>query len=283
MADLMNNTIKQPPLERYIVLMEAIAGASQSGLVLSELASCCNLPPATVHRLLQVLQNSEVITSSAENPKAYVLGKRLLRLIYSGQNEGWLRLAVQPTLDRLADTLEETCFVTRLIGNEVISFAWAVPNVGVRANVFPGHVMPLHAAASAKAILAHLPEKFVDSVFAKVPPRSLTPATMTDIQHIKAEHGLIRQRGYATCWDEIEDGMGALACPVELPGIGVNFALGVTGLTVQLQQKPLDWLTGLIQEAAADLKQSIERGMQYSGTNDGVLHLSFFQNRIRAS
>ena len=60
-----------------------------------------------------------------------------------------------------AARLDETCYLTKLIGGRVISVAWATTSDGLKAYVVPGLSQPLHAAASAKAILAFQSSSFV--------------------------------------------------------------------------------------------------------------------------
>ena len=49
----------------------------------------------------------------------------------------------------------------------------------------------------------------------------------------------VRNNGYATCWDEMEVGMGAIAVPIRKPGVGVMYSLGVAGLIDRLKRRPL--------------------------------------------
>lgn len=245
-----------PPLERYFRALESIA-VSVEGLSASNIADCCNLPVATAHRLLQNLQRSELITSSGGTRKEYRLGERLLRLLHAGSDAGWLSISVQPVLDKLADELADTCYLARLIGHKVVSVAWAPPNGGLRGYVVPGHALAPHVAASAKAILAFQSQDLVDKALAE-PLAKLTAKTKTRRKAIDQDYHAVREAGYATCWDEMEVGMGAIAVPIRVPGVGVMYSLGVAGLIDRLKRRPVAETIKRLHSAAEPIARTLQ-------------------------
>ena len=217
--------------------LETIAAANTSGLALTELAECCQLPAATTYRILQGLLDANLIMVRPGRNKEYVVGPRLFRLLHAGIGDSWLHIAAQPVLDGLVQELNETCFVTQLVGKKVISIAWAVPESGLRNKVYPGDVMPPHAAASAKAILAYQADALVPHILAV--RERFTRQTKTELARIKEEYVRVRRDGFAMCWGEMDEGLGAIACPVEVEGLGVQYAVAVTGLTKRLERRPI--------------------------------------------
>jgi DNA-binding IclR family transcriptional regulator len=228
---------KSAPLERYVTVLETL-GAASEGLSLSEVAGRCGLPVGTAHRLLQNLRRTGLIASAGADRRNYRLGERLLRLLHAGSDTAWLQISVQPILDALANELAETCFLTRLVGHQVISLAWAVPAKGLQGYVFPGHVMPPHAAASAKAVLAFQAPAIVRKALAGKLPK-LTAHTKVKRSDIDREYAGVRVAGYATCWNEIDVGLGAFAVPVHVQGVGIMYSLGVSGVIDRLARRPV--------------------------------------------
>ena len=246
---------KSAPLERYLAVLEAVATASK-GLSLSEIAERCVLPVGSTHRLLQNLQRSGLITTDGTRRKDYRLGERLLRLLHAGSDDAWLKISVQPVLDALANDLGETCFVTRLVGHQIISLAWAVPTSGLQGYVFPGHIMPPHAAASAKAILAFQPKPVIDKALSGDLPK-LTPKTKVARTSIDREHARVREAGYATCINEMEPGVGAVAIPIEVPAVGVVYSLGVSSLIDRLNRASMHATVSRMRAAADSLSRAL--------------------------
>jgi DNA-binding IclR family transcriptional regulator len=236
-----------PPLERYFSALESIA-ASADGRSVSEIAESCDLPIATAHRLLQNLQHAGLVVSGGAKRRDYRLGKRLLRLLHAGSDTAWLTIFAQPILDRLANEIADTCYLARLVGHEVVSVAWATPSDGLRGFVVPGHTLAPHVAASAKAILAFQPQALTDKALAAPLPR-LTAKTKTKRKDIDKDYRTVRANGYATCWDEMEVGMGAIAIPIHLPDVGVIYSLGTAGLIDRLTRRPVTETVKLLRAA----------------------------------
>lgn len=243
---------KKPPLDRYIRALEAVA-AAPNGLTLTEIATRCRLPSGTAHRIVNVLLGVELITSSRDNPRLLVVGERLHRLVHAGTAKGYLKIAIQPILDKVATSLGNTCFLARLNGHVVESIAWAVPVAGtMRGFLYPEQVMPPHASASAKAILAFQRPALVQEALSAGLPR-LTDATLTEVEKIKAEYEQVRRQGYATCWGELEAGLAAIACPIALPELGVVYSVAISGLEERLIAYDLAEVVATLQAAGDEL------------------------------
>jgi DNA-binding IclR family transcriptional regulator len=172
--------------------------------------------------------------------------------VHSGQDSAWLKIAVQPILSAMAEELAETCFLTRLVGSKIVSLAWATPGHGQTGYVVPGSVMPPHAAASAKAVLAFQPANLQNMALVGPLPQ-FTQQTKTDKAEIKHEYASIRRRGYATCWNEIEIGLGAVAVPITIPNLGAIYSLAVSGLTERIARRPIDSTVLALRENASAL------------------------------
>ena len=243
------------PLERYFRILEAIAVA-RSAIGISDVAERCGLPLATTHRLLQNLQAADLIGAAGGKRKDYQLGQRLLRLLHAGSDTVWLAISVQPILDRLVSEFGDTCYLARLTGHEVVSVAWAVPNDGLRANVIPGHLLAPHVAASAKAILAFQSKELIDRAL-KGPLPKLTPHTNVSRKEIDADYETVRGNGFATCWNEMELGLGAIAVPIPLPDVGVIYSLGTAGLIDRLTRRPLARSLKVLRSAIEPLSKAL--------------------------
>ena len=245
----------EAPLERYFSALESIA-ASVDGRSVSEVAESCGLPIATAHRLLQNLQHAGLVVSSGSKRRDYRLGKRLLRLLHAGSDTAWLTISVQPILDKLANEIADTCYLARLVGHEVVSVAWAAPRDGLRGYVVPGHTLAPHVAASAKAILAFQPQTIVDKALSGPLPK-LTAKTKAKRKDIDKDYRTVRENGYATCWDEMEVGLGAMAMPIHLPETGVIYSLGTAGLIDRLTRRPVTETVELLRAAIEPMTRAL--------------------------
>jgi DNA-binding IclR family transcriptional regulator len=184
------------------------------------------------------------------------LGERLLRLLHAGSDGAWLAIAVQPILNDLANQLDETCYLARLAGHEVVSTAWATPNSGLRGYVVPGYKLAPHVAASAKAIMAFQPTELIDKALTNPLPK-LTKNTKSDRARVEREYAQVRAQGYATCWNEMEIGLGAIAVPIPLPEIGVIYSVGIAGLIDRLTRRSEQESVKVLNSAVDSLKRAL--------------------------
>jgi DNA-binding IclR family transcriptional regulator len=248
------------PLERYFRALETIA-VSTNGASVSEIAASCNLPLGTAHRLLQNLLRARLIFNNGGRRKDYQLGERLLRLLHTGTDSARLAISVQPILDQLADEFDDTCYLARLVGEKVVSVAWAAPSGGLRGHVVPGHILAPHVAASAKAILAFQSEELLDRILSARLPR-LTAATKVDRSEIERDYAAVRKNNYATCWNEMENGFGAIAVPLPVARIGILYSVGTAGFIDRIKRRPVAQSVKMLEKAVEPLARALGEPMQ---------------------
>lgn len=237
-------------LDRYALLLDALA-ASSGGLTLTEIVQATGLPRGTVHRLIGALREVGYIEPS-DGRKIYVLGDRLLRMLHLGTPAEVIATLVRPVLDDLVARFRETAFVAKLIGHEVRSVAMTVPTRGDQSYVQPGRLMPIHAAASAKAIFAFQDPALVAEVL-RAPREKFTDKAHTDEASIHAELALVRKDGFAICDEELDPGVFSYAYPVHLPTAGVIYSVGLVGLTQRLRRFPAEEIIADLRNAAGTI------------------------------
>ncbi len=220
-------------LFRYAAVLDAIA-SSPTGLSLTETMHATGLPRGTVHRLLASLHDVGYL-ATLDNRKIYVLGPRLAKLLHLGASPKSVDAAVKPLLDGLVERLGETAFVARLSGDRVESLATSVPNRVGQAHVHPGRDMPIHAAASAKAIFAFQEPSLIERALKRKRIR-YTDDTRVDARQVRDDLEAVRRKGYAVCSNELDPGVLSYAVPVNVAGAGVLYSVGVVGLSARLER-----------------------------------------------
>lgn len=240
-------------LNRYAVILECVA-ASPNGLTFVEIMRLTRLPRGTVHRLLGALLTVGYV-EPANNRKIYVLGQRLVRLLHLGTPRDAIIDLSRPVLEHLVERFAETAFLAKLEGDQVESISMVLPESERHSYVQPGRVMPMHAAASAKAIFAFQPQAVTGRVLQR-PRVAFTARSRTSKKHIQSEMQRVRELGYAECIDELDPGVSSYACPVSVRG-GVYYSVGVVGLSQQLTRVPVSQIVAALKEAAAELGERL--------------------------
>jgi DNA-binding IclR family transcriptional regulator len=249
-------SVKAPassPLERYVSLLERIAAHPDVGT--PELAKLSGLPFPTTHRLLHGLRKAGLVIGG-EKRAGFKLAPRLLRLLQTGSDDSWIRITAQKILDEVAERLGETSYLAKLVDDRVVSVAWAAPADGLRGHVVPGLSQPLHAAACAKAILAHQPTERVRLLLAGPLPK-LCVNTKTSRGEVMVELEAVAAQGYATCINENEMGVTAIACPIRLADIGVIYSIGVMSLGTRFPERQVLEAAEILKLAAELLATSV--------------------------
>lgn len=222
-----NKDLRDRPLDRYVAILEALAPFPE-GLSASDVEAILQLPKTTVNRLLKTLLEVNLVAISSTKARNYVLGNRLLRLTHSAADSSWVVTATQKILQNLADNTGQTCFITKLTGLEIRSVNTESPDTPVRTYVVPGKTMPPNATASGKAILAFQPDDVVQKALGGALEK-YTSDTKTDYNLLRAELDEVRKRGYSLDLAEHVDGLASIAAPIKASGIGVIYAVGITG------------------------------------------------------
>lgn len=151
----------QGTLDRYIRILEILAPVP-AGLTLNEIIIISKLPRGTVHRLVKSLAQVGFLISRTGRSKIYVVGPQLLRLLYSGLSIDLVVALSRPLLEDLANQLGETVFLSRLNGHQIEKVAAWMPKDGGSSYIQPSRILPPHAAATAKIILAYQDKTVVD-------------------------------------------------------------------------------------------------------------------------
>lgn len=228
---------KLAPLERYFRILETLT-AFPEGLGLAELSKMLALPKPSVHRLLNILQRSGLV-AIAGGSTSYVLGERTRRLAHLSAGSDFVASLARSYLQQLVAESGETCYIARKEDLQVRSIVMESPDAPWRGFVLPGKIQQPHATACSKAILAFQADDVIDRALSGA-LEPLTPRTKTKRSEVKAELSLVRERGYATCIGEVDEGLAAIAVPIAVEAAGVIYALGVVG--------PLPRITTLLDE-----------------------------------
>lgn len=239
---------RQPPIERYLLILETIAAANTS-LTLTELTNLLQLPKPTVHRLVNVLEGAGALESGTGHQRSFSIGRRMWRILQLGQSLDTVRNYAQLVCDELTEKIRETSYIVKLGIDDVQTVTRSVPDQGYRLHVLPGKELPPHAAASAKAIIAYQDERIQEKILSK-PLKKLTSHTTTDPNIVRQHLNEVKKQGFAVCDREIDEDIMAYATPVILPKAGVLYSIGVTAPSNRLNQQPATYWVEHLQQAA---------------------------------
>jgi len=175
---------------------------------LAELSESMGLTKTTTHRLLSALVSEGLV---ARNPatRAFRLGPAILALGSLALISNSLRAVVEPELRMLAEKTGEAATLDVPLEGKMLILAEVSSRHLVTVAAELGTRFPMHATSTGKAYLAALPEDQRKALVVS-PLSRHTPSTITKVRELKRELDLIRERGYATAHEELEEGASAV-------------------------------------------------------------------------
>ena len=214
---------------------------------LTELAEAVGVTPIEAAALIAGLERHELVAWDAGR-SGLRAGSAALRFARSGAGREDLVELAQPSMRRLSEESGETAnlIVARPAGTEAIAQLDGRHLLG--ATNWLGRQLPLHATAAGKVFLAFSDAALPDGALA-----AHGPATIVDRDRLARELETVREEGYATIVDELEDGLSAVAAPVRDRDGAVIAALSVSGATLRLPPARLRLLGRVALEQARAL------------------------------
>ncbi|SFR64018.1 IclR family transcriptional regulator [Halogeometricum limi] len=200
-------------VERTLAIVQALERLGGAGA--SEVARELSLSKSTVYTHLNTLHANGYLVKS---DGSYSLSCRFLRLGSTVQQSFDLYGRGKPVVDELAtETGERTNLVVEEAGRGTCLHA-ADATGSTDIYMSPGERWPMHATATGKAILAHLPVERVDDIVDEHGLPSLTEHTITTREALDDELETIRQTGVSFDEQEAVEGLRCLSSPVLVDG-----------------------------------------------------------------
>ncbi len=202
---------------------------------MSELSERLGLAKGTVHGLLRTLHDHGLVEQDPDSDK-YQLGPQLLQLSnrYLDLNE--LRARSLAWAELLATRAGEAVRVGVPHGNGMLVIHHVFrPDTSLQI-LEVGAVLPMHATALGKAVLAYLAEPEQQDVLDAGLPK-LTGKTVSTLPSLARELDAVRDRGYALEREEAVLGEVGIAAPIFGRVGAVVGGIGIAGPTERLNGK----------------------------------------------
>jgi DNA-binding IclR family transcriptional regulator len=213
-------------VDRAVRILKVLS-AGPGRLGVSELSDRLGLAKGTVHGLLRTLVAHGLVEQHRDSDK-YQLGAELLQLSNRYLDLSDLRSRSLAWSEVLAGRANEAVRVGALHGNAVLIVHHVFRPDSSLQILEVGEVLPLHATALGKAVLAFLGDDVRADLLDNGLPR-LTGHTLATQAALKRELDAVRTRGYALEREEAVLGEAGVAAPIfDRAAIPIG-AVGVAG------------------------------------------------------
>jgi DNA-binding IclR family transcriptional regulator len=242
-------------VDRAARILRALAAGS-GRLGVSELSDRLGLAKGTVHGLLRTLHDHGLVEQDADSDK-YQLGPQLLQLSnrYLDLNE--LRARSLAWSELLATRAGEAVRIGVPHGNGVLVVHHVFrPDTSLQI-LEVGAVLPMHATALGKVVLAYLAEPERNDVLDAGLPK-LTGRTISTLPALERELDAVRKRGYAVEREESVLGEVGIAAPIFGRNGAVVGGIGVAGPSERLNGRARETkVATVVGEAARSISRDL--------------------------
>ncbi|WP_338552513.1 IclR family transcriptional regulator [Paenibacillus sp. KS-LC4] len=223
---------------------------SRTGWAISDISERVGLALSTTHRLISTLVRQELIVQLPET-KRYRLGPKWMEVGLQQLEQLDLRMAARPIMERLAEEVKETVFLTIPYGLFSMGVDKVDSSVKKRVVEGLGERIAMHIGASNKVILANMKRSEAEALLVR-----LVEDQEKRMQLLSALPG-IRKAGYAVSYAELTEGTAAISSPIIGFGRKVAGALGIGVSADQLTEERLDDLSKQVIQAAHEITTTI--------------------------
>jgi len=176
------------------------------------ISQAIDIPKSSVYRYLNTLIQESILEYDPTTKKCK-LGLKILELGGTAYHQLELRKIAIPFMKELAKKTRETVYLATLDRDRAICVERIESDLPIRLSINRGESFPLHASATARILLAYLPDEEQDRIIKKGLKR-FTNYTITDSQMLRKNLKEIKKLGFAFSNQELDLGAKAVSAPV---------------------------------------------------------------------
>jgi len=241
-------------VSRAVALLKTFTDAQPEWGV-SQLARAVGLNRTTTYRLVKALESEGML---ARNPatEAYRLGVEVIALGARALRATDLRLASRAELETLAHQSGETATLEVLIAHEVLILDEVQSHHLIGASPSIGTRWPAYATSTGKVLLSELPVARRRELL-KPPIAKLTARTLHTQAALRDELARVRLQGYATAFEELQQGYVAIGAPVRDLDGRIVAAISLGGPSLRLTEARVAALAHRVVAAADNVSRNL--------------------------
>ena len=233
-------------VDRVLAVLATLAQHG-SALTASDLIGKTGLSQSTLYRQLAALKRWGFVL---EEEGRYAPGPLSLQLALGFDMASHLVQHARPDMLALAQQSQESVGLIVAVNGQAVCLDMSDSRHALRCSFEKGRSVPLQKGASAKCLMAHLPESALAALLA------VSVGDPAQKAEVLTELGAIRKAGFVVSNGEVDPGVWGVSVPLFGPGKRALGALTVMAPSVRIQGKhsPLIQMTVV---AAARISRSL--------------------------
>lgn len=256
----MSTKYEAPSVKKAFQILGLISEKSQ-GLGISELSKQLAIGKSTVLGVTSALERVGAIVRDPTT-KRFTLGFTLFELGRLAHSRFDLKDVARPFMEALMEKTQTSVFLGIQNREHVTILDIVESRQDLKITAPTGATIPLLAGAVGKVFLAYMGEIQAKNLIFSKGLTNYTENSMMDPHQYLSEIRLVRQRGYATDYEEYILGVRAVASPIEGKG-QLRSAIWAVGFRASLNEENMKILIKETKKAA----EAIRRGIQEQSGN----------------
>jgi DNA-binding IclR family transcriptional regulator len=228
---------------------------------LTDIARQCNLGKSTVHRVLKLLEQSNLALQDTVS-RRYYLGPLITQLASNPvTTHEYLIMYASEEMKRLSQLSEETIALDIMIGVQYFSLFEIPSKQDLKITLESRMGGSLYAGASVKSLLSLLNDKQLKTAMDSISIARATERTVINKELLQLQIKEIRQQGYAVSYGERNAGGMCISAPI--PGYMLPVAISIVGPENRLQLKAkevIEELKGCVSRISTNISGSLMKG-----------------------
>jgi len=244
-------------LNKSIEILDVLL-KQRSMLKVSEIADSVKMPRSSVYKYLAVLRKHGFVDYERQTG-LYRLGIKFLQYASLVRSQIRIDEIALPYMKRLSNEVKETVFLSVLLNRVAYCVERVEYESGIVYSMQRGAHLPLYAGASAKVLLASLPDEEVDALLRETEMIAFTQNTITDREKLWQNLKEIRRKGYAYSDQEVDVGARGVAASILNDEFRLIAGLCVIGPVQRMDDLKIKKATKLVIEYAGDISEVLTK------------------------
>lgn len=242
-------------LLRSMEILEVLMEQNKS-FTIAEVADAVDLPPSTVHRILQTFCEKKYVIRN-DRTHTYRLGPGLIPLGKAAARGIRLQDAALPVLEALSKATSEDSYLVIPVGNKGLVIEKVDGPNHLRVVEEFGYEMYLHCGAIRKVLLANQTPEFIDGYFKNVIDQG-HGFPYVKPEDLREELTRIRQNGFATTHGEYVNDAVGIGAPVFNSEGALACSIGIIAPQIRIDgEEQLNEQLKLVKHYAAELSSDL--------------------------
>lgn len=246
-----------PAVMRTLNIIELLF-SSTAPKSLSELSRELEIPGASLFRIMKNLASRGYITVIEGTPVRYTIGHKPFQLVTEYKNKINQKDIIRPVMQELTAKTNQTAQYAVFQNGQFLYIEQVLSTAELNFIAQLYTPLELNTSAGAKVILANQPEEIKEQYLSGIQLSKRTVHTIDNMDDLKKELELSRNRGYGVDNEEFTIGIGCMAVPVFDEDNQCIGAVGVTGYIEEYRNKEnFEHIKKCLFKAAGEIKNKL--------------------------